>query len=466
TALLAPSGELVVTQVENLPWDQHAVLGFAMQDQWNSITTIPVNIDSTSTVSMAAPLPPPTLSSPSLASLRDVTWHVDVHWGPGQAVRRRGIESLELFAERPAMMPTWTRSSREGITYQAQRFDFISAGTRLENTLARVALRDLSLEAWIQAKCKQHDHEARPSDAGRRATLLAKMLGSRQAYTELFGGPLLPALRAMLPNSATTNTAYPDHQGIVLSAREGVLTFTGLGARCLKLSSEELRGRVDAACRTGVLRRGLVLRCATCEDKQFLQIDKLGQRWTCQRCDALNDLDQWSWKAPHDEPTWFYDLHPVGRQILRDNGDVPALLSSHLQRRPRSPSKRQPFSDVAEVVFAKSGQAVVELDLITYVNDKITVAECKTSGRDLEGKPGRREVTKKCQAAAWLRADELLFATTAHSWTPASQSAIKAAVEAFSSWSPLGPPAVTLVSQLGTDHEKSDALPVVARSHS
>ncbi|MGI5506352.1 hypothetical protein [Lentzea sp. CA-135723] len=458
------SGEVVVTPIEDLPWGQHAVLGFAIQDQWASITTIPVSVDSTSTVSMAAPLPPPVLTNPRLASLPDVTWHVDVDWTPGNAVRGRGTDSLDLFAERPSTMLTWARSSREGITYQAQRFDFISAGTRLENTLARVALRDLSLETWTLAKAREHNHDARPSDAGRRAALLAKMLGGRQAYTDLFGGPLLPALQAMLPTNASTSKAYPNNQGVVLAIREGVLSFTGLGARCLELSNEELRERVDDACRAGVLRRGLVLRCAICEDKQFLSIDKLGQRWSCLRCDALNDLDHWSWKAPPDEPTWFYDLHPVGRQVLRDNGHVPALLSSHLQRRPRIPSKRQPFSDVGEVVFSKNGQEVVELDLITYVNDTITVAECKSSGSTLEGRTGRREVTKKCQAAAWLRADELLFATTDDNWADTSKDVIKSAVESFPGWGPLGPPSITLVSQLGTDHEKSEALRVAITS--
>lgn len=165
-------------------------------------------------------------------------------------MRRRGIESAELFAEPSTMMPTWVRSSRDGITYQASRFDLVLAGTRQENRLARVALRDLSLDAWIQAKGTQHGHVVRPSDAGRRATLLASMLGSREAYTELFGGNLRAALRAMLPPSgASTTAAYPDHQGVVLSSGEGVLSFTGLGARCLNLSSEELRDRVDAACR-------------------------------------------------------------------------------------------------------------------------------------------------------------------------------------------------------------------------
>lgn len=106
---------------------------------------------------------------------------------------------------------------------------------------------------------------------------------------------------------------------------------------------------------------------------------------------------------------------------------------------------------------------MVELDLVTYDRDRITIAECKKNGRDLEGKPGRTEVRKKCQAAVWLRADELLFATTADSWTTSSQSTIKAAVESFSGWGPLGPPTITPVSKLGAARAQSSTLPVDVR---
>lgn len=422
--------DLGVVAGQNLPWKQPATVSLAVNDQWDTVVTIPVTVDDTATTNMAAPLPPPILTHPELAAKSDMNWHVDVQWREGQAVRRRGMDSLELFADRPTMMQTWARSSRDGITYQAQRYDLVVAGTRNENRLARVALRDLSLHAWVAAKGTEHSTHVRLSDAGRRATLLADMLGGRQPYTELFGGALLPALRAMLPKSASTTASYPDHQGIALSAAEGVLSFAGICARSPELCQDDIRERIDAAARAGVIRRGLVLRCATCEHKQFQTIDKLSQRWTCQRCDALSDLDQWSWKAPNDEPIWFYDLHPVGRQVLRDNGHVPALLSTYL-RNERNP--RHQFDDVAEVEFAKDGQPQVEIDLVTYTYDTITVAECKSSGNDLTGSSGRREIVKKCTAASWLRADQLIFATTAEHWSPTSRSTVETTTKNYNS---------------------------------
>lgn len=452
-----PGAIIRIIADRDLPWSQPATVGLAVQDQWDSVVTVPVTVEETSTSIMSAPLPPPTLTHAELAIRGDMNWHVDVQWRPGRTVRRRGLDSRELFADRPMMMPTWARSSRDGTTYQAQRYNLVLAGTRPENRLARVALRDLSLQAWLTAKGAEHGFRVRPSEAGRRAMLLADMLGGRQPYTELFGGALLPALRAMLPTSATTSTAYPDHQGVALSAAEGVLSFAGVCARCPSLTQREVRQRLDAAAVAGVIRRGLVLRCAICEQKQFQTIGKLGQRWACQRCDALNDLDHPAWKAPADEPTWFYDLHPVARQVLRDNGDVPALLSSYLRNQRTTPPSNQ-FDDVAEVEFGKEGQPHVELDLVSYVDDVITVAECKASASNFAGRAAREEVAKKCRAATWLRADQLIFATKANSWASRSRSTIRTAIRQYSEWGPLGPPRVMLVSGLGNEHITAEDL--------
>ncbi|WP_307565559.1 hypothetical protein [Streptosporangium lutulentum] len=395
---------------------------------------------------MVAPLPAPVLVNSELAAHADLEWQVDVHWQPNHAVRRRGLDSRELFAEQLPFMPTWARSSRHGATYGSRRYDFVLAGTRSENTLARVALRHLSLAAWVRAKAAEHDLSALPSDAGRRTSLLAGMLGGRRRYVDLFGGPLLPALRAMLATSAKSNVAYPDGEGVSLSSTEGVLTFAGICARTADLALADVREYADAALRAGVLRRGMVLRCTTCEQKQFQTVDKLGQRWRCARCDALNDLDRHAWKLPADEPTWFYDLHPVGRHVLSEHGEVSALLSAYLRKQRKE--QRGAFIDLEEIVFLQGNRPQVEVDLVVYTDDVLTVAECKTPG-ELTGKERKREILKKCRAAAWLRADRLLFATTAEDWTQATRILVENAVASFSEWGPLGSPQVEFVAGLG-----------------
>jgi hypothetical protein len=83
----------------------------------------------------------------------------------------------------------------------------------------------------------------------------------------------------------------------------------------------------------------------------------------------------------------------------------------------------------------------------------LTVAECKSTNH--LGKGGneqlRRDVTKKCRAAAWLRADRLVYATTAINWQERAQRAIEAAVREHD-WSDAGnPPELLFITNLGQE---------------
>jgi hypothetical protein len=283
------------------------------------------------------------------------------------------------------------------------------------------------------------------------------MLGDRRQLVDLLTGQLRPALHDLLPAKTATSTAYPNHDGVVLAAGEGVLTFAGLQRLTPELDADQLREQLDLVLRAGVLRRGLILRCQTCEEVQFTPIDKVSQTWTCIRCDAPNDLNQPSWKKPIDEPGWYYDLHPVCPHLLRDHGDVPALLSAHLAAQP--PARTAAFHEISELEFVVDNSPQVEIDLIAYTNDTLTIAECKSNNHLATDKAGARaEVQKKCQAAAWLQADQLLFATTAPTWAKNTTGIIHTAVTTFT-WGPLGPPSVNLLTGLGTS--TPDTTPVV-----
>ena len=78
---------------------------------------------------------------------------------------------------------------------------------------------------------------------------------------------------------------------------------------------------------------------------------------------------------PIEEPTWFYDLHPTARALLRDNGDVPLLLSHHL----RSGSERS-FADAPEFeLFNADGNREAETDLLALVDRQLIIAEAKSN---------------------------------------------------------------------------------------
>jgi len=440
------TADLRVVGAQQLPWKGLARNYWAVRDQFDDRYTVPTTISANGTKDMAAPLPIPAFRDSALAA-SDVACHVDVSWEAEQCVRARGLEGVAVFtADNPRWL-TRARRGRTGTSYEAARYDMVLTGTQAENRLARPRLRDLSLRDWVEAKAGEYGLQIQTSRAGHRSAQLARMLGSRAAFVDLFSGPLLPVLRAMRPTESSSSVAYPNKDGVRLSASEGCLTFTGVCNRAAGLPPDEVRRQLDAALRTSVLRRGLVVRCHMCEDVQFQIVDKLGQRWTCLRCDALNDLDQRAWHLPPEEPQWYYDLHPVGRHLLREHGEVPALLSAYLAS--ERPNHSGPLYDVDELELVREGKPFVELDLIAYVDDTLIVAECKSTDT-LAGSNAdiRREIDKKCQAAARLRADHLIFATTKPAWADRMQGLIRSTVLSHS-WGPLGAPSVRLVTSLG-----------------
>ena len=190
---------------------------------------------------------------------------------------------------------------------------------------------------------------------------------------------------------------------------EGYLTFTGM----LKFAGEgispaALRDGVDGLAARGVVRRGLVLGCGTCGRPSFIAVGNLAQVNQCPRCGAANELAQTQWRDPVEEPTWYYDLHPVARELLADHGEVPLLLSRHL----RSTSRR--YDDVPELELRDaSGNPVAEADLIAVGDDEVIVAEAKSNdalGRST--KEVKRAAAKRVRLADVLRADQIVLATT------------------------------------------------------
>lgn len=436
------------TSSTELPWRQPVTTHLAVDQQFETYLSIPSMLSESGTRSMVAPLPAPIITRPDLASHPNLTWHVDISWRPNNMVRGRGLNGTEVFTSDTGRYLTWGRSGRGGVSYQSRRFDFVRAGIPTLNRLARPALKDLSLTDWIAAMCRDHQVDTRLSDAGQRTALLTRMIGDRRTFVDLFAGPMLPALRALLPASSSSRTAYPKKDGVVLSAGEGVLSFDGFCARTDGLDRPQIRSRLDAALHAGVLRRGLVLQCPICEQKQFQTLNKLGQQWTCTRCDANADLAQTAWKMPNDEPTWYYDLHPVGRHMLRDHGEAPALLSAYLATQR---DQHATYHDIEEIVFVRAGQPQVEIDLIAYYSDVLIVAECKSAGQlSRDRRKSREEISKKCQAAAWLKADQIIFATSTDSWTSSTINQITEVVASFD-WGPLDPPSLRLITGLSVD---------------
>jgi hypothetical protein len=160
----------------------------------------------------------------------------------------------------------------------AERYDMILPGMQAETKTARPRLRDLGLRDWVTSISEDSNLTVRTSPAGRHGAQLARMLGSRAAFVDLFSGPLLTAMRDMRPTAKSTPAAYPDGYGVRIDQGFGCLTFEGVHVRTRGLTPEQTRDLLDVALDSGVLRRGLALLCGVCEQLDLPAVLALSRR--------------------------------------------------------------------------------------------------------------------------------------------------------------------------------------------
>lgn len=487
--------------------------GLAVKEEFSIQTTVPVLRDAGSTAMTTTPaVMRPT--DPDLAGF-DLNWHVDVKMAGERMPLGRGLDGHALVANADPY-ETWVRSGSRGVSYENNRYDWVSSGANTEQRLARPRLRFLAMHEWCKVMAAQNGYEAEWSDAGRRAWLLQHMVFGRDQLINLVSGRFADLGAAFNREGPTTDKAYPDGIGVYLTGVGGFLTFTGMrnillpprqptqttvgalpepsvqsttgdadpddgnrlgtgsvvnlgapaaggppdaavpeGTPSAETPDEMEQGdywarrQVDRLVRQGVLRRGLILGCATCGTPAFVSVDDLGQQNECRRCGAHTDLTVDAWRSPSDEPTWFYDLHPVARKFFQDNGHAPLWLAHYLS------NGSLEYADCAELNLLRSGTAksLAEADLIANIDGLLITAEVKTS-KTLGNKAERKKAAqKRVRWAAVLQADEVILATTAPEWEKASVDDVRQHLKTAITggiFSPSRPPALRLITGLHT----------------
>jgi hypothetical protein len=456
---VGPGRQPACAVVQEPYFDQSGVRMLAVAGQFDHQFTVPVRKGGGGVV-MMVPSPAPAVEDPDLARSAGLRWQADLELLGSAMPRGRGLDGQALFAPGENVHLTNVRSGRDGITYNAGRLDFVPAGTAPLSRLARPRLRELGLAEWARLLAGQSGLSFGLSAAGRRTETLRQLWMDREGFVGSMTGQLLPALRAFQLTHAQSSRAYPGGEGVVLlnGVREGYLTFAGI----VKLagggtSQGALRDGVDALAARGVMRRGLVLGCGTCGRPSFIAVGNLAQVNQCPRCGAANELARKQWRDPVEEPSWYYDLHPVARELLADHGEVPLLLSRHL----RSAARR--YDDVPELELRNaSGSPVAEADLIAVSDDDLIVAEAKSNDA-LGGSPReiRRAAAKRVKLADVLRANQIVLATTEPAWSASSITETRSAVDAHP-WPAGLRPAVRLITGLGSSQAEDLRLDLAA----
>jgi hypothetical protein len=223
---------------------------------------------------------------------------------------------------------------------------------------------------------------------------------------------------------ASSNSGPYDH-GLAVR-RTGYLSFDHVKA-VLGSSDKNVRVVLDRLLLANVLRRGLVLRCDRCDRLDFYRLETVGPTFDCGQCQHRNPLRQQAWRQPVAEPSWFYDLDPVVRDLLDQNGDVPLLAAAQV----RHAGRASPSTSAFELEILKSGQPWVELDIVVIRDGLLTLGEAKKMGHlKVADKPTRQAATKLAQAAVALSADRFVLATALPAWAQGVADAMQQALEA------------------------------------
>jgi hypothetical protein len=400
-----------------------------LQRQFQFSDTMPVIRDSEGGVTLAATPPAPVLDAPGLGQTR-VSFHIDLDIPSVIMPQARAIPPTTLMraTENPMeRYQAWVRNGRRGVSYESKRYDFVQSGILPQEGLARPRIRMPGMLTWARCKAEMTGLDLHVSDAGWPAHILAEMCGSRQALTEVFAGPLRPALLKFIPQPKGTSTTslFKDKEGFVINGQV-YLTLHGFES-ISGLSLLDTRTSVDRLLRYGILTRGILLRCSICRIFSFYSIDEIGQSNTCPRCGNSDQLAQERWQVPKDEPPWSYDLHPLGRNLVRDNGDVSLLLAAYLRNKVGNQ-----YSDASEVVAIQSRKTIAEADLIAVAAGVLIVAEAKRNGElGRKAEEEKATIKKRLSLAEIFNADEIVIATTHSAWKERSLNAMKDAIDSY-----------------------------------
>jgi hypothetical protein len=443
--LIRPPDEAIIHPAETIGFPRYHktwyAIGRSNASQWSTAVR-----EKAGTVEFAMLPPLPDIRVPELSVIEArAHWHVDIAVVDHQIPCTTALPERDLLAGRQASFGIRMRSSRRGISFEAQNSGLIMAGASLEEQLTRPFIRYPSLLDWAQARAEAHGRSTKLSAAGYRAEVLAKLLESRAELTELIAGQLLPALQAFTAKGPRSKD-FPNDEGCLLNG-EAYLHFAGMCDKAGIPSDMAIRDQIDGLVCAGVLQRGLIVNCAECAHIAFVPLENVATTIRCQRCRADNYLTRERWRQPDDEPRWFYDLHPTARALLESdaNGHVPLLLSRHLRAQ-----SQWGFADAPEFELLEDGEPVVEIDLLALADRRLISGEAKAIGALGKNKQGRNDAARKrVLAAKLLMADQIVIATTKDSWEPASVDSMKSAIRA-QTWDAGAAPRLRIITGLGT----------------
>jgi len=159
----------------------------------------------------------------------------------------------------------------------------------------------------------------------------------------------------------------------------------------------------------GVLRRGLILKCARCRQEAWHALGALGETFECNRCHLEQILDRRRWLG-EDEPAWCYRMAEVLYQFLEHDGELPLLAVQEM-----FDASTRPVAHAFELEVVPPGRKRREVDIFSTDGYRLWVGEANKDGRFEAGR-----LPFLANLAAVLDAYGVVLTTSRSDWPPAT----------------------------------------------
>jgi hypothetical protein len=329
-------------------------------------------------------------------------WWVEAEM-PDHRMPTRALLNSRVVA-RSAGWEAQARVSRFGTSYSSHTLGFVAAGSPDDHQLERPVLHQPTPDEIFTTLLEPSGHTLGESVAGGLHRQCAELWGS---HARLEDDLTDPGRRRQLGT-----WVEPSEVGIVLKDGRRYLTTSEI-ARHRRVPVGAVQGHIDEWLGMGIIRRGMCLRCHNCRFTGWYDADDAGQEFRCQRCRRVQAAISTRFRPrPHDDGTWRYSLNEVVYQALKSNIDLPVRVLKELR------PARGSMLWVPERTVFRDGKEVQEVDIWAIINGRIVLGEVTAS--DVLEKTKAQEVERISRISRLvedLTADQVVFATSARSWS-------------------------------------------------
>lgn len=352
------------------------------------------------------------LDNEQIPFTRYPTWMVDVDIADYLVPNR---SALQPSLQHPDVVERDIRPGKDGVTYHSQAA-IVLTGVPLERSVASPRLKLPEPAEAMDLIIQQAGFTSAVSQAGRYSQHILQVFGGLRPTAALFRNPqLLSFFHAYL--AASPSEVDP---GVFLKPLGRRFLRFAEAKSVMGLDDARTRDHLDVLIARGVLKRGLILKCRTCNFMSWYGTSSLGDGGTvlCSRCSSDLPVTRESWRIPAAEPYWYYQLDELVYLAILSNAGAPLLALDYLSSRARR------FMFSPELELRKDNQQFAEFDIWAFIDGKVVLGEAKTSATLGNARNTRETIERVHEFANAAHIDQIVFATSATQWESATRNRI------------------------------------------